>query len=422
MGQSNADQQKAPARAWLVLIGVYLLSVSAAMFWFSPPAVAGGIIGAYIVPMGVENIQGTFGTLMNYLAWSALVGAICASFMLNKIGIKWTIVIAGILMIAGNAIAALSGIDFNMLVASRWIGGFGVGVVGASASTAISMWFPDSRRGVAISIWATWVPVAMLVGFNIIGTFALSTDVHNMWWIVGAITLVAFVICLVVYRAPEGGSISVERTPYLQGLKHLKSRQAIAMLVCFFFYTFLSNIFTTYNSTYFTNVLQLDAALANLCASGAFSFAITAPLFGMILDRIPGNKKYLMIVVGSAIEILAICLAFRDMSSLHLGILTASIALGNVLLVSSIRPLMPGVVAKGGYTAVSCAMSSIVFLGFFGQVFTSVFGQVADATSWTSAAMMIGLPIAVVMFVAALFCNPPKQAGKKAPAGNSTEA
>lgn len=404
----KAVPEKVPARAWLVLVGVYLLSVSAAMFWFSPPPIAGAIIGAYIAPMGVENIQGTFGTLMNYLAWAALIGAVCASFMLNKIGIKWTIIIAGILLIAGNVLAATSGINFDMLVASRWVGGFGVGLVGASASTAISMWFPESRRGVAISIWATWVPVAMLIGFNVIGNIALASDVHNMWWIIGAITVVAFIICLVFYKAPEGGSISVARTPYLQGLKHLKSRQAIAMLVCFFLYTYLSNIFTTYNSTYFTNVLQLDTAVANLCASGAFSFAVTAPIFGMILDKIPGNKKYLMIVVGSAIEIVAICLAFRSMGTAHLAVLTVAIALGNVLLVSSIRPLMPGVVAKGGYTAVSCAMSSIVFLGFFGQVFTSFFGSVADATSWTSAAMMVGLPVAIVMLVTALLCYPPK--------------
>lgn len=407
MGNS-AEKGKVPVRAWLVLVGLYLLSVSAAMFWFSPPPIAGAVIGAYLVPAGVENIQGTFGTLMNNLAWSALVGAICASFMLNKIGIKWTVIIAGVLLIAGNAIAAASGVDFTILSVSRWVGGFGVGLMGASASTCISLWFPDSHRGVAVSIWATWVPVAMLIGFNIFGNIALSTDVHNMWWIVGGFTLVSFIVFFAVYRDPDGSSISIERTPYLEGLKHLKSRQAIAMLVCFFMYTYLSNIFTTYNSTYFTNILQLDAGLANLCASGAFSFAITAPLFGIILDKIPSNKKYLMIVVGTVLEIVAICLAFREMSMLHLGLLTAAIALGNVLLVSSIRPLMPGVVAKGGYTAVSCAMSSIVFLGFFGQVFTSFFGTAADSLGWTSAAMMVGLPVAIVMLLTALLCYPSK--------------
>lgn len=415
MDQASSGVQKVPARAWWVLVGVYLLSVSAAMFWFSPPPVASAVIGMYIVPMGTDNVQGTFGTLMNYLAWAALVGAVVASYLLNKIGIRWVLVLSGALLTVANAMAGASGVDFDILIASRWVGGAGVGLVGASASTAISMWFPDNRRGVAISIWATWVPVAMLIGFNVIGNFALSTDVHNMWWAICVITVLAFVICLVVYRAPEGGSISVERTPYLQGLKYLRSRQAIAMLVCFFLYTFLSNIFTTYNSTYLSDVLQLDAGLANFCASGAFSFAVTAPLFGVILDKIPSNRKYLMIVVGTVIEIAAICLAFREMSMLHLGVMTACIAIGNVLLVASIRPLMPGVVAQGGYTAVSCAMSSIVFLGFFGQVFTSVFGNVADASGWTSAAMAIGLPIAILMLVAGLFCYPPKGRRQQSP-------
>ena len=61
---SSASTVKSPGYAWAILGIVYLLSVTAAMLWFSAPPMAQDIIGTYIVQLGPENINANFGMLM----------------------------------------------------------------------------------------------------------------------------------------------------------------------------------------------------------------------------------------------------------------------------------------------------------------------------------------------------------------------
>lgn len=415
----GVNQAKTQPYAWVILIAVFLLSISAALFWFSPPPLAQPIIGTYIVQLGAESIQTNFGALMSDLAWAALFAALVAMVIQNKIGIKWVMVLAGAFLLAGNIIAATSGTDYNMLVASRFVGGIGVGFTGCSATTAVSIWFADDRRALAMAIWATWVPVAMLVGYNIIAPFAMNGDVHMMWWIIGVITAVAFLLMLFAYKMPTGGQISTQTTSLRSGFKWLAQRQVIALLVCFFLYTYVSNVFVTYNVTFFTDPevgMGMDAAVASLIASVVSAFGITAPLFGAISDKIRKNRKYLMIVAGAAFYVCACLLAYKDWGMVAFVCFLICVALANALLVATIRPMMPALVARGGVTAVTLGMSSIVFLGFFGQVFTHLFGAAIDSVGWAMASWTVALPCAVLMLIAAALVKPSKQAEQAAAA------
>ncbi|WP_165054219.1 MULTISPECIES: nitrate/nitrite transporter [unclassified Adlercreutzia] len=411
--------------AWVILVAVFLLSVSAALFWFSPPPLAQPIIGTYIVQLGPENIQANFGALMSNLAWAALAAALVAMVVQNKIGIKWVMVLAGAFLLAGNVIAATSGSDYNLLVASRFVGGIGVGFAGCSATTAVSIWFADDRRALAMAIWATWVPVAMLVGYNLIAPFAMNGDVHMMWIIIGGITAVAFLLMLFAYRMPTGGQISTKTTSLKSGFKWLAQRQVIALLVCFFLYTYVSNVFVTYNVTFFTDTevgMGIDPALASLVASVVSAFGITAPLFGAISDRIQKNRKYLMIVAGAAFYVGACLLAYKDWGMIAFAAFLVCVALANALLVATIRPMMPALVARGGVTAVTLGMSAIVFLGFFGQVFTHLFGAAIDSVGWASASWLVALPCAALMLVSALLVKPSGKQGETPSATRSVQA
>lgn len=407
---NHGEAAKTPSYAWVILAIVYLLSVSAAMFWFSIPPMADAIIPTYIVQLGPEAINANFGALMSHLAIGALIAALIALVLQNKIGIKWIMVLAALCILAGSAIAALSGTDYTMLVASRWVGGFGVGFVAVSATTAISMWFADDKRAFAMAIWATWVPVAMLIVFNIIAPMAMASDLHTTWWVIAIIGAIAFVLALVAYRMPSSdGQISTERTSLRTGLKFLANRQVIALMMCMFFYTFVCNCFTTYNVSFFTSELGMDSGFANLIASIASACGIIAPLFGAISDKIRANRKYLMIVAGAIAYVLACVLGFKDMGTVAFVLYMVFMVLANAILVATIRPMMPMLIGRGGFTAVTIGLAAITFLEFFGQIFTNFFGSAVDAFGWAQASWIVAVPIAVLMVISAFLVKPSKE-------------
>ena len=407
--EQTGSAPKTPAYAWAILGIVYLLSVAAALFWFSIPPAADAIIPTYIVQLGPENINANFGALMSHLALGALVAALVASALQNKIGVKWIMVLAALCILGGALLAALSGTSYDLLVASRWIGGFGVGFVAVSATTAVSLWFADDKRALALAIWATWVPVAMLVMFNLVAPAALAGDVHFVWWLVVVVAAVAFVLALVGYRTPAAdGQISAEKTSLLSGMRFLANRQVIALLFCMFFYTFVCNCFTTYNVSYFTGDLGMDTSMANLIASVASACGIIAPLFGAISDKIRANRKYLMIVAGAVAYVLACVLGFKDWGQAAFVLYIVFMILANAILVATIRPMMPMLIGKGGFTAVTLGMAAITFLEFFGQIFTNFFGSAVDAFGWAQASWFVAVPVAVLMVVAALLVKPAK--------------
>ncbi|MBQ3302896.1 MAG: MFS transporter [Eggerthellaceae bacterium] len=419
---------KTPSYAWVILATVYLLSVAAAMFWFSVPPTANAIIPTYIVQLGVENINANFGALMSHLAFGALIAALIASVLQSKIGIKWIMVIAAVCILGGSLIAALSGDSYNMLVASRWVGGFGVGFVAVSATTAVSMWFGDDRRALALAIWATWVPVAMLIVFNLVAPQAIQPDmgpngpvlndhgtpvfgnIHFVWWFVVVVAAIAFVLALVAYRNPEGagghGGGSLK-----DGLAFIKNRQVIALMFCMFFYTFVSNCFTTYNVTFMTDAVEnggfgMDSATANLIASVASASGIIAPLFGAIYDKIEYNKKYLMIAAGGLFYLLSCIVGFKAWGMVVFVLYILFMILANAILCATVRSTMPMLVGRGGFVAVSLGMSLMVFLEFFGQVFTNLFGSAVDAFGWATASFVVAVPVAVLLVISGLLIKP----------------
>ena len=419
-----ATGARTPGFAWAILGIVYLLSVSAAMLWFSAPPMASSIIPAYIVALGPENINSNFGMLMNTVAYGAIVSAIIAIFLQNKIGVKWILVLAGACLTAGAALAASSGTDYGLLNGSRVIAGLGVGFVAVSATTAISMWFNDDKRALAMALWATWVPVSMLIEYNLIVPVCAATDFHLTWWVVTVLSAVSLALCLFVYRMPRGGQISTEQTSLRSGLKYVRKRQVIALCLCFFFYNFVSHGFTTYNPTFFTldaaaGGMGWDAALANLVASVASAAGIIAPVFGAISDRLPFKSKYVLIVIGALGYVLACCFGFKNLGLPMFIVYMLCMVVANGIVVACVRPMMPMLVGRGGFTAVTLGLALITRLEFGGQIFTSYYGMAIDAMGFSTASFAVGLPVAALMVIAAVLVKPDRElieASEHAPA------
>jgi len=445
MSNNDQSQGKTPAYAWVILGIVYLLSVAAAMLWFSCPPMANNIIETYIIGPAVGaamaasggaanpeeviaglNINADFGMLMTLVAIGTIISSVVAIFAQNKLGIKWILVIAAAFLLAGGIMSAVSGSDYTVLSAARFVIGLGIGFVALSATTAVSMWFADDRRAFAIALWATWVPVSVLIEYNIIVPLATGAgDFHNTWWVLTVLAAIALVLCLFAYRMPPAsGQISNEASSLADGMKFIKKRQVICLMLCMFFYNFVSHGFTTFNPSFFTDAVELggmgwDDGFANLIASIATASGIIAPIFGLIYDRIPFKNKYRMIIIGAIGYVLACLLGFKNLGMAVFGAYMVCMILANGVMVATLRSMMPMLVGRGGVTAVTLGLAFFTILEFGGQLFTNFYGLAMDVMGYSGASLAVGVPVACLLVISAFLVKPDQElieANEHAPA------
>lgn len=408
MDDKPAGVPSTPKYAWTILAVVFFLSIVLPMQWFSCPPLSMNIFEAY----GLEGAaRADFGLLMSYVAIAALIAAIVAGPLANRLGHKFVLVSAGICLIAGCAIAALSGSNFGILLASRIITGVGVGLAAVSASSVIAMWFPDKTRATAMAIWSTWVPVGMLIVFNTAPGVVNAFGLHILWWIICALAVVATLLVVVFFRAPreDEAEISVQTSSLKEALPFLKSRQLVALGIAWLGFNYVNYCFVTYNVDFFQTGMGMDQSIAALIGSICSAAGIIAPLFGAASDRISKSRKYLMIVLGCVGLLIAAAVGFQN-ATLSFWLFIVFQILGNSILVATCRPMAPIIVGRGGATAVTYALAIVTILQYVGQMLVFIPGHAIDAFGYTAQTVWIAVtPVALIALIASVFIKPKKE-------------
>jgi MFS family permease len=396
-----SDQQTVQSKnSWLMLVMVFLLSISIAIIWFSvPPLLSGGTLLNNFFPDAKPGPQmgaamSKLGGFMSLVPMGALIAAIIASFLTKAIGVKNSFIIGGSLVTIAGLGCVLSGDNINLALAMRFIMGLGLGLSAVNSPTAISMWFDQKKRATAMAIWATWVPVGSIVGTNLIVNPMAGKDLahaspHTIWAVMTVICFIALLGIILIYKNPKKGEteISTEAKPFKEVLPIFKQHQFVMVGIAWLAYNYVNYCFTTYNTVFFAGGFSdlFDGPTANMWGSIASALGIIAPIFGVIYDKIQRNRKYLLIMLGVAILCLAATTGFKTeflgLSGWPLFIMYLVFqCLSNAILVASIRPYVPLLVGRGGVTAVSLGLSVITILQYAGQmVSTSVFGGLVSA-------------------------------------------
>lgn len=232
-----------PRYAWVALFATWLISIAIPMAWFALPGVASRLIpwmvASWVIPGQMTLDPGAaFGFLMNAIAWTAIIVAIPTGWIIRRIGPKPTLIISGIITAVGMAgVALFFNVSYETFLAFRVITGIGVGMCSVTGPTAVSLWFSNKHRFMAVAIWSTWVPVGMLfinnvspaltssmAGVDDLAGFLMNpanmavatSQFQTVWWLITAIIVVALIVFIVLYRLPsiekgEVSEISIER-------------------------------------------------------------------------------------------------------------------------------------------------------------------------------------------------------------------
>jgi sugar porter (SP) family MFS transporter len=115
------------------------------------------------------------GTVVSIILIGALLGALVAGMLADKIGRKRTIAITSALFVIGAAMIALSD-TYEMLLIGRFVSGIGVGIISLSAPLYLAEISPPRFRGMFVSGYQLAITIGILASFFINYVFSIHAD------------------------------------------------------------------------------------------------------------------------------------------------------------------------------------------------------------------------------------------------------
>jgi len=295
------SKSNTPAYGWVVVVVVWLSGICMPLNMLKVSILSPVIMAAFNI--GTDAISWVMAVF--YLV--GVVLAIPGALVVKKLGCRVTLILSLMCGILGGILGYFAQ-DLSLFMISRVIEGIGFGMIGTAAVPAISAWFPPSRRGVPLGIWAIYVTVAFLVGPPLFsGIYASTGDYHLVWLVCLIINVVVLVALILLYRNPTFTFDENEQIVYTDAslpeaskpmrLGRVLKNPAVWVIGLIFFceevpFLGMSNFLTTYAVTETQIPLTTMSIIISIMAIvGCF----INPLSGKISDKIKSNKKLMVI-------------------------------------------------------------------------------------------------------------------------------
>lgn len=403
---------KTPRKAWLMLAVIYLASIAAPFCQFKTPPLA-----PWLIPAFQLDAVG-FGLQMSAIGIVGLILAFPAAYICRGLGAKNTV----LLSVGCLAIGSFAGVlvnSFELLMVTRLLEGVGLGLIGVVGPTCVAVWFPERTRGIALGIWATWVPLAMVVIYAIAPAMAGALGWQSVFVFCAVFSLIAFMLVALIFRMPEGetGDFGAAGSfkDTLRLLKNGKLWVLGLVMLCFMFIN--TGALSTYYNTFLIEVHSYDPiAAAGMVSIFTFIGVFSTPLAGFISDKLSIPNKRWLVAVAFALYFLGLLVAWPDAGGIANVLIWSFVAVGGFATgfgAGTIRPLAP-LVAGGGAMGAAVSMAVIQFAQNLGTAIGSpVFGAVMQSAGWGMANIVLLLPLCVIGAVLCIFLNPEKRSKKK---------
>lgn len=373
-------QANRAAMAWLTLVVLLLFSIAAPLNQFKVPPIMTVLMDA----LGL-SISGA-GWLMSVYAVTGLILALPAGLIFQKTGPRFTGLLAGGSIIIGALLGALSP-NVGGLLASRVIEGAGTSFMAVLAPAIIAQWFPAHRRGTAMGIWSTWVPVGTVATLLLAPVLVQMAGWRAVWCFGAVYAIIVTALYLAFIRpappatAPDGRDASPGTPPdgALSTGQVMRNRNLWLLAAAFAAFNAAVIGLSSYMPTFLVTQHGLTLGTAALIASLTSLVTIfSAPAGGALSDRIGSRKKPYLVGFGAAIVLLPLTgilnltglIALMIVSGLVLGVIPTNIFAGAVEAAGDPR--------QGG------AAMGVIMVGqnagmLLGPI---IFGTLAQAAGW----------------------------------------
>ena len=274
-------------RAWIVALATIFAGIALALVQNKVAPCMTTLQSAFGIDMA------TAGWLSSLFSLVGIVMAIPASIVLNKLGPKKGGIIALICAIVGSIIGVMT-VSIPVLMASRVVEGIGVGLMSVIGPSIIAMWFPETKRGLPMSIWAAYQMGAQAIMFFLGGVLTTNFGWQGMWWFGLAACVVALVFYVLCVKSPRPedsyADVESEDVSLAEGMRspYAWIMSAVTMLFCIGCFGFVNWI-----ATCWSQIFSMSEGDANMWV-GYFSLGgvVAAVIVGALLNKIRNRKLF----------------------------------------------------------------------------------------------------------------------------------
>jgi sugar phosphate permease len=387
---------------WL-LFGMYYLT----RFNFS------AVIPLLKADLGISNARA--GGLMAFFFVTYTVFQLPAGYLGDRLGPRRILTFGALVSIIGNLIFSQAS-SYMVLSIAQLVNGMGQAMGWSSAVKLIVSWFPRSRRGTAIGLFATCVTGGSSVGIRLSGFMGEHLGWRSSFIIpplmMAATTLIFWI--LVRDHPREKGLPDFEDEVHLEQQIDsdtrsrlsvvLSNRTLWAVAVVYFFFVYVQFgclvwIPSFLKETYAMSIDRASTVSFLILLPGVFA----SPLGGFLSDRIFGGRRKPLILLG-----LAVLSISSFLLSLRLSIAMAAV----ILAVVGLMILMPDVLLAAYPSDILSRKLSATAMGFLatftsasGIITTPVSGKIADLFQSYHAVFFSFGVVALVGMIMTFFIN-----------------
>ncbi len=188
-------QPKARVGVWLLMVGLVVM--------------LGGLLFGYdqgVISGAIEGIQNEFHlssfmteVVTSWVTLGAMVGALVAGLLADRVGRRFTLMVAAVLFMVGAAVEALAPGQW-VLVVGRLVVGFGVGVASLAAPLYAAEQAPSRLRGRFVSTYQLSITIGIFIAYLV--DQALTND-DNWRLMLGISAVPALLLVIVILPMPD---------------------------------------------------------------------------------------------------------------------------------------------------------------------------------------------------------------------------
>lgn len=393
------NRQLTQTERWICFSALFFFGFTAAFNLFkAAPAIA--FIGA---DLGFD--EAGLGYIMSSYAIAALVLAYPGMLIMQKIGIKASVLISCALMLLGSIIGAFAP-NAALFLVGRAIEGCAYGLICVIGPNIMPRLFPLKNQGLVMGIWSLWIPVGTIIAFFSAPVIFESMGWRPIWFISLTMEVIALVWMFVSVKMPQvpenelvDGDVSRRKKPgkcFMFG--------AIMMSVAFlaWAYVYVDNINTLY-PTFLQQVKGMSVFDSSMLPN--WIAIITIPvgiLFGVLSDKLSA-RKYFVAVPYLIVALLMFFCAFTPGEDLVgpwtfcilMGVCAAGIPMGT-------RAIIPVLVPDPKKT--DFALATMAFATGLAQCMGSLASLSIAEIGWTANGQFILAPLALIASLIVFIC------------------
>lgn len=293
--------------AWPVMIAVFIGGITMAFAQYKVTGVlASPDPSAPSIARDFTLSNATAGWVLSLFTLVGIFLAFPAVALIKKWGIKVGGLVALAFAIVGGLLGLLFANGATSLIISRVIEGFGLGLIGVIAPSAIAMWFPIEKRGAPMGIWSSWQMWGICASFffGIPITNAFGDAFGYAWKSLWAVGLILLIIAIIIYAVivkvpPKDGNyadINDESAGKVSIFAACKYKNAWIMALAGFAFGISNSTVIAWISPFWQATGTADAGLANNMTGAMYLIeCFGCIIFGFILNVIKHRRRFMVI-------------------------------------------------------------------------------------------------------------------------------